>query len=333
MIRLETSTTKKQSFWSACETLVGPAAVEYEWKRLAGEDFEAAKVFLQPMQNAATRCPCMRPCACGCNHRVIIHGENDIEAVCDCTPLACESFHLTKSDIILYELNRAALCAAIIDALSLEPSDIDYPDAHEITQVGFYRPKSGAKFPVFLAIFTEPEDYRSAVSILAARNSDPFIVIVPTGNLLPPDVHETLSMKKADVFTLSDMLAVDDSGQMSAASCCKAMLTRFRVRALDMDKSNILSLNGVFFYSPDFRCVLLNDREFTLTPSQAHVIQILCEAYRNGTPDISKDYIMVEIGSSSDRLRDIFNKDNDVFYCLIRLGNKRGTYRLNIDPE
>ncbi len=29
-------------FWSACETITGQAAVEAEWKRLVGEDYQAA---------------------------------------------------------------------------------------------------------------------------------------------------------------------------------------------------------------------------------------------------------------------------------------------------
>ncbi len=50
---------KQGSFWSACEMLVGPAAVELDWKQLAGEEYEAAKAFLRPMQELATRYPCL----------------------------------------------------------------------------------------------------------------------------------------------------------------------------------------------------------------------------------------------------------------------------------
>ena len=46
---------KQESFWSACEAITGPATVELEWKQLAGEHYEAAKAFLRPMQELATR--------------------------------------------------------------------------------------------------------------------------------------------------------------------------------------------------------------------------------------------------------------------------------------
>jgi hypothetical protein len=182
--------------------------------------------------------------------------------------------------------------------------------------------------------FSEPEDYRSAVSALAVRISEPFIVIAPTIMLFQPDVIDILNLRKAALFTLSDMFVVDSSGKMSAHPSCKGLLARFRAKALGVGqgRTDLLCLDNVFHYSQDFHCVQLNDREFTLTSTQSHVIEALVNAYRNGTPDVSKDYILEEIGSSllCKRLRDIFTRDREAFNCLIRSGKKRGTYRLNI---
>gem|GEM_PF-2787808 len=50
---------RQESFWWACEMLAGPAAVELDWKQLAGEEYEAAKAFLRSMQELATRYPCL----------------------------------------------------------------------------------------------------------------------------------------------------------------------------------------------------------------------------------------------------------------------------------
>jgi len=308
--------------------IIGPAAVELEWKQLAGEEYEGAKVFLRPMQELATRYPCMRSYICGCDHRVVIHSEDDIVGVCTCNPQACETFRLTKSDIIIYELDRPMLHRTIVEALSLEPAEVEIPNVRWTTQMGYYSPRLGVRCPVVLTIQTEPADYRSVISVLAARNSEPFIIIAPTVNLLPPDVLEILSLRKSALFTLSDILTMDGSEKIVASPSCNVMLVRFCSRALG---GGLLSLNDVFFYSQDFHCVLVNDREFTLTSTQSQVIQILCEAYRNGTPDVGKDYIMEEIGSLCDRrLRDVFCRDQEAFKCLIRPGKKRGTYRLNI---
>lgn len=330
MARVPDSETEKRSFWSACEVL-GPATVELEWKRLAGEEYEAGKMFLRPMQQLATRYPCMRSYTCGCDHRVVIHSDDDIVAVCACNPRACDTFRLTKSDIIIYELDHFALHKAVAEALSLEPAKAEDSYARGVAQAGYYSPRLGARFPVFLTIHTEPEDYRNAVFTLATKNSEPFIVVAPTTDLFPPDSLEILSLKKCALFTLSNMLVVDGSGRMTASSSCKAMLTRFSAQASITGKVELLCLNDTFFYSQDYHSILANGHEFGLTSTQSHVIEILCEAYRNGTPDVGKDYIMEEIGSLCDRrLRDVFSRDREAFKCLIRPGTRRGTYRLNI---
>ena len=321
---------KQKSFWSACEMIIGPAAVELEWKQLAGGEYEGAKVFLRPMQELATRYPCMRSYICGCDHRVVIHSEDDIVGVCTCNPQACETFRLTKSDIIIYELDRPMLHRTIVEALSLEPAEVEIPNVRWTTQMGYYSPRLGVRCPVVLTIQTEPADYRSVISVLAARNSEPFIIIAPTVNLLPPDVLEILSLRKSALFTLSDILTMHGSGRITASPSCRAMVVRFRSQAFGAGRTDLLSLNDVFFYSPDFHCVLVDDREFTLTSKQSQVIQILCEAYQNGTPDVGQHYILVEIGSLGSRLKHIFRRDLEAFECLIQPGKKRGTYRLNI---
>ncbi|MBN2226824.1 MAG: hypothetical protein JW763_05625 [candidate division Zixibacteria bacterium] len=90
-----------------------------------------------------------------------------------------------------------------------------------------------------------------------------------------------------------------------------------------------------FYHTPDYRCVKKGDQEFTLTPRQAHVIQILHDSHMSGTPDISKDYIINEVaGSESNykKLSELF-RDKDAYKALITSGKRKGTYRLNIPQE
>jgi hypothetical protein len=163
----------RKGFWAACERLSGPATVELEWRQLAGDEYDAAKVFLRPMQELATWYPCMRSYTCGCDHRIVVHSDDDIVAVCACNPRACDTFRLTKSDIIIYELDRPALHKAIAEALSLEPAEVEIPNVRWTDQIGFYSPRPGVRFPAFLTIQTEPERYRNVVFALAAKNREP----------------------------------------------------------------------------------------------------------------------------------------------------------------
>lgn len=318
-----------KGFWAACEMLVGQSAVEAEWRRLAGEEYEAAKAFLRPMQELAMSYPCTHSHPCGCYHRVVIHGDGDIVAVCSCPTPDCYSIPLTKADIIPYELDRPALYRTIAHALSLEPVHAEISYTQRTVQIGFDSPRPGLRFPVLLSIQTEPEDYRNTAFALAAKNDSPFILVTPTPNLCMPDCQEIVAGKSTALFFLTDMLTVDTSGKMTADPSCKAMLARFHELTLGRKVESPL-FEEMFSHSHDFRCVSLGGSQFTLTSSQAQVVEILHKAYRNSTPDVGKDYILEEIGSPSSRLKNLFRSDAEAFKALIRSGKKRGTYRLNI---
>lgn len=303
--------------------LSGPSAVEFEWRLLAGEDYDAAKVFLRPMQELATDYPCTHSYPCGCYHRVIMHSDYDIVAVCRCKVSNCDNIHLTRSDIIAYEIDRPRLHRAIADALSLELIESVVPYARNTTQVGFYKPRPDVRSAVFLTMQTDPEYYRNTAFILALNSTEPFILIVPTPDLCLTHCLEILKSCKAALLFLSDILTIND-GIMSVSPVCAKLLATFRDQTLGTCKSG-----EILPHSEGFRSVTLGDRNFTLTPCQAQIIEILHRAWKNGTPDVGLDYIMEEIGSPSRRLRDIFKRDLDVFNILIRPGDRRGTYRLN----
>ena len=56
-------------------------------------------------------------------------------------------------------------------------------------------------------------------------------------------------------------------------------------------------------------------------------IRILWNAGKNSTPEVGHDYILVEIGSDSSRLRDIF-KGHPAWNTMIVSGETAGSFRL-----
>lgn len=88
-----------------------------------------------------------------------------------------------------------------------------------------------------------------------------------------------------------------------------------------------INIDKIFTHSPDFRSVVLHGEKYTLTSRQAEIVEILYHAARNGTPDVSKDFILESIGSSSSRFRDAF-QNTDLIGTLIL--SDRGLCRLNI---
>ncbi|MCI0625915.1 MAG: hypothetical protein L0387_30450 [Acidobacteria bacterium] len=83
-----------------------------------------------------------------------------------------------------------------------------------------------------------------------------------------------------------------------------------------------------FKHSPDYRTVNLRGKEFTLTPQQAKVIEILHRERTRGTPNLSQAYILEEIEGGT-RLLDTFKSNMEAYTALIGKGPKR-TYHLNI---
>lgn len=219
-------------FWYACETITGQAAVEAEWKRLAGADYEVAKVFVRPRQELASSYPCPHEPQCACNHRVIDHGNGRIAAVCRCDHSSCDTIILTKSDLLIYELDLSVLRTAIIDALSLQSARADVPGIPWATRVGFDSPCAGYRFSVYLILTPQRDRFTSAVFALAASHSGPFIVIGPTDRKCEPGCTELLAARKSLLLTLSDVLSIDMSGRPTVAGRCAKLMSEFHLAAV-----------------------------------------------------------------------------------------------------
>jgi hypothetical protein len=80
-------------------------------------------------------------------------------------------------------------------------------------------------------------------------------------------------------------------------------------------------------HSVDFRSVFWFGDEYSFTGNQAAAVKILWENWKNGTPDVSGEYIATEISSDSKRARDIF-KEHPALGSMICQGQTKGTYRL-----
>lgn len=85
-----------------------------------------------------------------------------------------------------------------------------------------------------------------------------------------------------------------------------------------------------FTHSHDYRSVSLGGQAYSLTERQAQVIQILHEAYKNGTPEVGSVSILEKLETRNSRLRDTFKTNQPAWKALIAHGARRGTLRLNL---
>jgi len=81
---------------------------------------------------------------------------------------------------------------------------------------------------------------------------------------------------------------------------------------------------------PDYRCVTVRGKSYTLTPRQAHIVEILHMAYTDGHGDVGIDFILEQLGTANSRWQDTFKTNREARKALVRPGSRKGTLRLNL---
>lgn len=196
-----------KGFWPTLETVPGLSAVDAEWRARFGDEYDAARSFLRPNGKRATSHPCTARPGCGCAHDVVEHGPNDIVAACRCER-GCATFPLKRSDIAVYELDRLAFDQAIAGALHLTGKPHPENGLHQTTSLGVYSPYAGFRFPVYLTIQLEPDDFHRVASGLVSRTDEPFVLLAPTRSLCTAQTEQVLVRRKSAFIPLAEDLTV-----------------------------------------------------------------------------------------------------------------------------
>lgn len=236
---------KPHSFWQALERIPGLSAVEIVWKNLLGPEYEAARNLLRPSGNYASSYPC--PVDCGCAHKVVYHSPDDIVAVCQCEPKRCETIALKRTDIIVYELKWNSLCTAVASALKVIPEYSEVDGLSMTRRIGTYSPYAGFRFPIYMSIQLEPDEFRQMVEGLAAREDGPFVLLSPTNDLYRPECEKLLQKKNAKFLPLSDLLVCKDKGAFDMEKSTDDIFADFRSAVIPSSDEAIFM---VFFPTP-----------------------------------------------------------------------------------
>ena len=231
--------------WRALESVPGLAAVEAEWKRLIGLEYDSAKAVCRPNGKTASSWPC--PDGCGCAHEVIAHSQDDIVAVCRCEPKRCDTVVLKRTDLAVYELDWGALGTAITSALRFVREDRPVDGLPTTRRIGTYSPYAGFRFPVYLTIQFEPDGFRQAIEGLVAREDGPFILLAPTHGLCGPECERLLKKREACFLPLSDFLTLKNNGTFAMEKPIEDILAGFRAAVLPSPKD---TAPMVFFPTP-----------------------------------------------------------------------------------
>jgi len=218
-------------FWRAIERMPGLSAVAQAWRLLVGAEYERLEPFLRPRDRLATSYPRADDSGGAISYRVVAHGPDDFVGLCDETG---ERIEIARQDLVVYELDRRALCRAVALAMELEPEVAAVPQLVETQRIGALH-HGGVRYAVYLAL--QP-DARTACE-LALQASGPFLLLAPTFDSLSPAVEATLATRKARYLGLCSALSPDGRGAWRRTPVGDAALAAFAAaRAAETDYRN-----------------------------------------------------------------------------------------------
>jgi hypothetical protein len=202
--------TSLKRFWQAVESLPSLAAVETEWLAWLRGDYHFIKPFLRPCRDRASSFP--RPDG-GLPYQVIEHGRDDLVGVCQETD---ETITLSRSQIVVYELDQQRLATQVAGALGLGGANRIVVQDARLFSLGSFRP-TGHSAAAFLILPSDAADVTSGAASLISQALSPFLLLTPTRRFVTAELDLRLRSIGSANLPLVDALVVADDGQWSIA--------------------------------------------------------------------------------------------------------------------
>lgn len=205
-------------FWQALESVPGRACLLVEWRDLFGADYELVQRFLAPTNQRGQAYPCPHPAGDGCPRRIVEHDEDRLVAVCGDSPRRCESVALAREDLIVYEVDVAALASEVAAALAIRPQV--QGTGISTWRVGEYVGARG-RLPTYLTIRISAGEVDAVVRDLLLTGERPFLLLAPTSRLLRVRSRELLGNAGCAFAALKDLVQVGGAGELVGTALSK----------------------------------------------------------------------------------------------------------------
>jgi hypothetical protein len=107
-------------------------------------------------------------------------------------------------------------------------------------------------------------------------------------------------------------------------------LSRKSTKASDSAAARKSPQDLPFAHSYDYRTVTVRGKTYRLTSQQAQMINILHEAHKNGTPELSIAGILEQLEKKSSRWQDTWKTNKRARIALIQSGERKGALHLKL---
>lgn len=251
---------KLKLFWRAFEEPYGILGVREEWRRHLGAEFAAASPFLRKLKEPSATYPCPRRGGDGCPRRVVIHGPEDIVAVCGCVPKECDTLKLKPEDITVYELDRRRFCGFLAESLGLATVAEPVGPLDGIWHVGSLAVTATDHRPAFLVASTSRSQFDGAIGSLLVSFQGPFTVLTPTPRFAGATATEGLRQRGAALLAIEDVIVDSGDSKLVAAAALADLLAAEGGRVIPVaeDKRNL------FRREQDFWLIAFHGKEVRL---------------------------------------------------------------------
>lgn len=209
-------------FWRALERL-GGGAVMLEWARELGPDLDHARPFLALDPNPAKTYPCTNPAGCGFPHRIEPQRRGRWIALGDMEEW-CAPIRVGADDLHLFKVDTAMLGGKIAGAARLGSPTTRKSTGARAELIGTHGP---AQSEVYLMFPGDNARMAREVERLFRAQSDPFLLLTPTGIHCSSEVDSALRRQSCLHISLASVMKLSGGGSLTALDTLQPMLERF----------------------------------------------------------------------------------------------------------
>jgi len=226
------------------------------------------------------------------------------------------------------EVSTKALVTAFQEGTSLLKSKDDPPsNARPRVEKWFRKVSEGQKYP---SSPSSTKPWRAPVWC-AECFSEPWWIKLGRPNHLTVEATKSVIRSAQSTFAGRLEYVLRDAEDLQRVECASLGSTHADSSLRDPERSirNHNSAVKEFVPAGDYRSVLFEGKEHTLTLNQATIIKTLHQAHKEGHSTVGKAAVLAAIGTETSRVRDSFKKSS-LWGTLIIPGEKRGTYKLSL---
>jgi hypothetical protein len=198
---------KPHKLWRALDQCPIGKAVLADWQRLIGDDFESVRSFLVATGTIAGFFPA--PDSDSLPWRVVEHGPDDFVAVC---PDSGDTITLSRTDVMVYEIDIQKLAKSIVNALELSPTFEPISGITRCWRIGAGRLGSGLHSQVHLVIPEDSSELRRAIESMHGARLDVGIVLIPTRSAITANVESLSAANNIRLIAMEETLTSFHAG-------------------------------------------------------------------------------------------------------------------------